>query len=728
MYISANPNARASRTHVIFRYNNAHHEEQIMRTIPIALGIITSLYSTVSLATESNTDTIVTTLDAVTVTATRTKKSTLKSAQAINVISDQTTEKQLSSSVFDVLDMVPNTSATGGPRGLGQKFSVRGFDDAEDVLVTVDGAIQTFEKYRMGSFFGDAELYRTVSIKRGPSTVLHGGGALGGLVQVEMKNASDFLGANEKFGSKVKLSYDNNNDQQNTSVFGYARPTESLDLLIGYVDRTANDFELSNGQQLENSGIAMKSFIAKAEYYLSDEHLLSFSINRGEDDQLTEFNNTDLGPWGVLRRATSQDVTTVSYNFQPEDSSLIDLEMVYGSTKSHVTESDGTGFILPDFIGIKSEYEYNIDTLDIVNTSRLDQHILTYGVQYSSKQRLGEKTALPCVEFDASGRQCIANGTTATTEEISSQPGGTQDRLGVYIQDEFNWQALTFIAGIRYETYDTSATSMFAQAIAPTDTDVSHDHVVPAVSVIYQIDDNFSTFINYQEGFRAPLLDELYDQYQGRLPNLALDIEASTSKEVGLTYSNSGVFNNIDALTARAIYFDISVDDEILSITDATVNPMPNPRYNNVGSNDRDGVELEVNYSALWGFVNFAYSTIAGDDQDGQNMWYLPADKVALNTGLYLFDDKVTTGLKIVNVGERDVQAMDRMGNINYETHSGYTLVDLYVSWAISDQLDLRFAADNLLDREYQVMAGTGGAIGDYGLGRNIKTQLSYSF
>jgi hemoglobin/transferrin/lactoferrin receptor protein len=365
-----------------------------MRINSLALGIIAALYSTTSMAAETESDAIVTSLDAVTVTATRTKKSTLKSAQAINVISDQTAEKQLSSSVFDLLDMVPNTSATGGPRGLGQKFSVRGFDDAEDVLVTVDGAIQTFEKYRMGSFFGDPELYRTVSIKRGPSTVLHGGGALGGLVQVEMKSASDFLEADQTFGSKVKFSYDNNNDQKNTSVFGYARPTESLDILVGYVDRDANDFELSNGETLDNSGIAMQSFIAKAEYYLTDEHLFSFSINRGEDDQLTEFNNTDPGPWGVLRRATKQDVTTLSYNFQPEDSQLIDLEMVYGNTKSHVVESDGTGNILPSFIGIKSVYEYNIDTLDIVNTSRLDQHTLTYGVQYSSKQRVGEKNCV----------------------------------------------------------------------------------------------------------------------------------------------------------------------------------------------------------------------------------------------------------------------------------------------------------------------------------------------
>ena len=193
-------------------------------------------------------------------------------------------------------------------------------------------AVQTFEKYRMGSFFGDSELYRTVSIKRGPSTVLHGGGALGGLVQVEMKDASDFLSADEKYGAKVKLGYDSNNEQKNASVYGYARPTEALDLLIGYVDRDSNDFELSNGTMLNGSGTAMQSFIAKAEYYLTDEQLISLSINLGEDDQLTEFNNTDPGPWGVLRRATSQDVTTLSYNYQPEDSAYIDLKVVYGNS------------------------------------------------------------------------------------------------------------------------------------------------------------------------------------------------------------------------------------------------------------------------------------------------------------------------------------------------------------------------------------------------------------
>jgi len=88
-----------------------------MRITPLALGITAALYSTMSLAEETQAQAIVTSLDAVTVTATRTEKSTLKSAQAINVVSAETMELEVASSVFDVLDMVPNTSATGGPRG-----------------------------------------------------------------------------------------------------------------------------------------------------------------------------------------------------------------------------------------------------------------------------------------------------------------------------------------------------------------------------------------------------------------------------------------------------------------------------------------------------------------------------------------------------------------------------------------------------------------------------------
>jgi hemoglobin/transferrin/lactoferrin receptor protein len=705
-----------------------------MRVTQLALIIATVCSSTAvlaentSFATSTKESKITTSLDAVTVTATRTEKTALESKQAVNVITSADIERNLSTSVFDSLIMVPNTSATGGPRAAGQKFSIRGFSDAEDVLVTVDGAIQTFEKYRMGSFFGDPSLYRSISVKRGPSTVLHGGGALGGLVQAELKNASDFLDPDEQAGAKVNLGFNSNNKQKNGSITAYAKAIEDLDLLLSYSNRDSDDFELSNGETLENSAIASESFLLKGEYYLTDAQLLTLSYNQTEDSQRTEFNTTDEGSWGTVYRTVAQKVTNLGYEFSPENNDYINLKATLGYSQSHVTESDGSGF-LKDFVGLESNYEYNILTFDLLNTTMLGLHTLTYGLQASNKERIGEKLSFDCTDYDTSTRSCNAYADVATIAEMSSQPSGQQDKVGIYIQDEFTWQALTLTAGVRYEKYDSSATDKFNLQHPTTNNDVSHSEVVSAFSAGYQLTDQLSVFANHQQGFRAPLIDEIYDQYQGRNPNLTLDNELSTSTEIGAIWQQNEIFSTEDVLTARFIYFDISVDDEIVSHTNAGTNPVPNPRYNNSGSNDRDGIELEINYANSLLFANVTYSNISGEDQDSELLWYLPADKLALDTGFNFVDNTVQTGLRLVHNSERDVQVYDSASrSYSVGQHDSYSLVDLFVSWDISAVLNVRLAVDNVLDEEYQVRAGTGGAIGDYGIGRNIKTQVSYQF
>ncbi|MBB1385861.1 TonB-dependent receptor [Pseudoalteromonas sp. SG45-5] len=664
----------------------------------------------------------ITTLDAVTVTATRTAKSALNSAQAVNVITQQQIARVLASTVFDSLINVPNVTSTGGPRSGGQKFSVRGFSDAEDVLISVDGAIQTFEKYRMGSFFSDPELYRSVSIKRGPSTVLHGGGALGGVVEMELKDASDFLAPNEKAGAKIKLGHHGNNNEKNGAVYAYARPTESLDVVAAYVKRSSDDFELSNGKTLDNSAIEAESLLLKGEYYLNEDSLIGLSYTKSEDSQRTEFNTTDPGAWGTVYRTIEQSVTNLSYELNPAHNPYVNLNARFGYSQSQVTESDGLG-TLKDFIGIASNYEYNIATLDIANTSVFNKHALTYGIQYSDKERIGTKLSYPCLNLNRQTYQCVEYANNAVQAEITSQPGGTQKRLGVYIQDEFTWQDLTLTGGLRFEKYKTTATSGFNQIFNNLDTQAEHSQVVPAVTANYQINKMFAIFASYQEGFRAPLIDELYDQYSGRNPALGLEIENSTNKEVGMSYQTTNVLTSRDALTARFIYFDIDVNDEIQSNTNSATNPAPAPRYSNIGDNQRDGIEFEVNYAHTLGYANFSYSRISGENENNEPLWYLPADKLALSVGLHFFDDTIKTGLRIQNVDKRTV-----LINGVEQQHKDYTLIGMNASWDINKSWSARVAIDNLFDKEYQVIAGTGGGIGEYGIGRNIKTQISFKF
>ena len=339
-----------------------------MRLSKLALCLASVSLPLMAETTTADQSQLTTALDAVTVTATRTEKTVLNSAQAVNVITSENIEKVLATTVFDSLISVPNVTATGGPRSGGQKFSVRGFNDAEDVLVSVDGAIQTFEKYRMGSFFSDADLYRTISIKRGPSTVLHGGGALGGVVDMELKDASDFLAPDQTYGAKVKLGHNSNNNEANGSVYTYARPIESLDLLAAFIKRSSDDFELSNGKTLDNSAIKAESLLIKGEYYINEDALIALSYTESEDAQRTEFNTTDPGAWGTVYREVEQSVTNLSYELNPENNTYLDLSVRVGNTQSHVTESGGKG-MLKDYIGLASNYEYNINTLDIMNTS-----------------------------------------------------------------------------------------------------------------------------------------------------------------------------------------------------------------------------------------------------------------------------------------------------------------------------------------------------------------------
>jgi hemoglobin/transferrin/lactoferrin receptor protein len=679
-------------------------------------------------ALKKDTDLVETSLDAVTVAATRTEKSVLQSAQAVNVISAEDVEKKLDSNLFDTLDMIPNVSASGGPRAAGHKFNIRGFSDAEDVLVTVDGMVQTFEKYRMGSLFTDPDLYRTISIKRGTSTVLHGGGALGGVVQLELKDAADFLTEDETAGAIVKLGYDSNNEQKNGSVYAFARPTESLDLLAAVIKRDGDDFELSNDETLDNSALKNTSLLFKGEYFLSEESVIGASFSQTSDGQRTEFNTTDPGAWGTVYRDVDQTSANVSYEFVPENNALIDLTMKLGFSNSKVTESDGEGQ-LADFVGIESNYEYNITTLDVMNNSRLSGHTLTYGVQYTDQERVGEKTALPCEQVDYETYRCVKYGDTPRKSEMTSHPGGSQKRTGVYLQDEFKLADLTIIAGVRYEHYKSSPTAQFAQQFDTLKTEVSHSDWAPAISLNYQVNSNFAVFANRQSGFRAPLLDELYDQYGGRQPALDLGLEYSDNTEVGVTFDAKNLITDNDSLTARFIYFDINVDDEITSVTSEAANPLPAPRYANRASNDRDGIEFELNFATTMLYTNLAYSNIDGEDHLGEPLWYLPADKLALNAGVFVLDNALRIGTQITQNAARDVQVYDRTTRTyTTQTQDSYALVDLYANWSVSEKVNLRVAVDNVFNKEYKLMAGTGGGIGDYGLGRNIKTQVSWRF
>jgi hemoglobin/transferrin/lactoferrin receptor protein len=132
---------------------------------------------------------------------TGTAKVAIDTPQAVSVLEQADLDREQASSIGDLFAAVPGVQAVGASaRALGQAFNIRGIGNTEQtasearIIVTVDGAPKFFEQYRMGSFFGDLELFKRVEVLRGPaSSTLYGSGAIGGVVNFTTKDASDFL-------------------------------------------------------------------------------------------------------------------------------------------------------------------------------------------------------------------------------------------------------------------------------------------------------------------------------------------------------------------------------------------------------------------------------------------------------------------------------------------------------------------------------------------------------
>lgn len=121
-----------------------------------------------------------------------------------------------------VIDKVPGATMTGSPRPGGQVINIWGMKDSKNVPITVDGALKTFDKYQQGNLYVDPDLIKQVTVNKGAFIPEVGNGGVGGSVQLQTKDATDFLREGEQVGIFGKYGFHTNNDQHNYSagIFG----------------------------------------------------------------------------------------------------------------------------------------------------------------------------------------------------------------------------------------------------------------------------------------------------------------------------------------------------------------------------------------------------------------------------------------------------------------------------------------------------------------------------
>jgi len=278
-------------------------------------------------------------LEKITVTATRSERPVKEVSASVSVINLVEIESAQPQSLDDLLRSLPNVESTGGPRRVSEKPMIRGLSGRR-VLVTIDDTRQNFQSGHKGSIFLDPELLKQVDIVRGPASALYGSDAIGGVVAATTKDPVDFLRPDQKYGFRLKLGYQDANQERllSTSVYGIA--TEALDYLLYATSRKANDIRQGGGNTLANSGDGILGALIKLMWTPTWDHTYRISVENYKQTQETPVNTQADDPSGLSTagRTTERKTVRLSHQFEDIDSNLFNLNTVFYHTKISLYE------------------------------------------------------------------------------------------------------------------------------------------------------------------------------------------------------------------------------------------------------------------------------------------------------------------------------------------------------------------------------------------------------
>ncbi|WP_350335394.1 TonB-dependent hemoglobin/transferrin/lactoferrin family receptor [Coralliovum pocilloporae] len=645
------------------------------------------------------------------------EKIAIDTPQAVTVITQDEIDRQQATTIGEVLEDVPGVSTVGSDRVFGESFNIRGIGSGQSadeyrLITLIDGAIKFHEQYRVGSLFTEPELYKNIEILRGPAaSTLYGSGALGGIISLTTKDASDFLQEGQTWAVRPKLSYSSNGDGIQSSVIGAVR-VEDFEVLASLNYRGANNYQDGDGNGVSGSEFDSLSGLAKIKYYFGDNQEQSIMASyqhwfSSADDQ--DYSQTTTSTFfGTVDRDVTDQTALLRYEHEGRGNAWLDLEALVAYSDTTVEQSDTQ---LGAFFGDDADYGYRSIQGNIRNTFDLSMgggvsHFLTFGVSGLHQERTAET---------------VTSGSTGT---LSFHPEGEMQQAGIFAQSEINWNGLTLIPGVRFD-YQTIEPG----SGVPGGTDQSYTGFSPKIAALYELNDTFSVFGSIAHTERMPVLDEVFDTetrvggtfYPGNI-SPDLDIEKSNNFEIGGTMSLRDLLEEGDAFDVKVTGFFNQIED-LIQRANGQATPITGPttlsNFENVAEAEIYGVEAEAGYDSELYFAKLGYSLIRGENKTtGLALNSIPADTLTVTLGMRIPEADTTISWK-----GRFAADQNEVSGSTAPT-PGYGVHNIYLDWQPDEGqfkgLDVRLAVENLFDRQYQRHLA-----GDPSRGRTFKISVS---
>ncbi|MCG3725499.1 TonB-dependent siderophore receptor [Vibrio cincinnatiensis] len=291
-------------------------------------------------------------------------------------------------------------------------------------------------------------------------------------------------------------------------------------------------------------------------------------------------------------------------------------------------------------------------------------------------------------------------------------------QLGAYFQDQARWNRWVWIAGARYDHYESR--SQYVDAL--TTTKANHHEVSYRVGALYQFDSGFAPFINFATSF-SPVAgkDSKFDQ--------PFKPEVGEQTEVGVKYQSADMSQQATASLYRIEKKNVVVTDP------ASANYQDDIQVGKVRS---QGVELQARWwilpnwdiAAGYTYADVEVSKDSANGLEGTTPIYVPKHSATLRS-TYRQEQGVLSGSRI-SAGTRYVGEMFRDATNTQGKVPSYTVVDLSLGYdlgQLSDNLQgasVDVMANNLFNKEYYSCYNNVNCW--YGAERSIELKVGYQF
>jgi hemoglobin/transferrin/lactoferrin receptor protein len=664
-------------------------------------------------------------LDAVTTAATRTRRPLDDVPATVSVITTEDIDRENMQDVRDLVRNEPGVTVGNNPFRAGyQNFLIRGIG-GNRVLLMVDGMrLPDFPDSNQGAGTytreqPDLEDIKRVEIIRGPASALYGSDAIGGVVAYTTKDPGDYMIGGKNIYASVKGAYSGAN-QQFAETFTGAVKQENVEFLGIYTRRDGHEFQPAQTSLGPNpTSWWNNDFLAKLVLRPTGNDTIRITGGFTQGQQSTQVlsgvgNFASLvarifDEWGQdytqTYRISAQWVHDAPIGFIDRIDFLAYFNSVNTQADTYQLRGAFNGLVPTNGRASSFYYNQNVSGSELqMNTDTLlfgARNVFTYGLSfaYTNTSRPRDRWQLT---FATGARTNVVAGETFPNKNF---PDTQTVQAGAYVQDEITALdgRLSLLPGVRLDYYQLNpnpdkafwnSTGAGLNMIPQSSTYVSAS---PKFGVIYRFSDNYSSYFQYANGFRAPPYDNANFGFTNAasfyqiLPNPNLKPETANSFEVGFR----GKYPTGSSWQLTGFYN--LYNNFLETVTVGQVGPITQFQYVNLTSVTIWGVEARGEYRFLpqWSVLGWTAFAQGTDTRTG-----LPVDSVspwATQARVRYGSDE---GFVAQLIGTMTAQHT-QVSNPTYFQTPAYFNLDATVGYVFKDHFKVNAGAFNITNAKY---------------------------